>query len=177
MTPDTNYPEKFKSFFEKEDYCLDANLEDAGTACMFRFVLSGDCITQLPWNMWVNNEGYVKIVTYPAFGAERSVRLLDTLNDLNSQSSFAKFFIDSENDLGIEYDFLLSGSDEEMPRTASRLLFLMNDIANDSIPQILKAVYAAEEPCFSDDDDASASDFRTLLERALRQADNEMNQG
>jgi len=164
-----NFIELLRTFFEKEGYFICAEPDDEETSCMFRFTVAADSVPDIHWNLWVTDTGFANLRTYPAFGIRDEARVVKTLNELNCQQRFLKFFLDDDRDLVVEYNFYFCGSEENITETAEETLFLVNEIMDDSYPQLMKAVWSAAEIT-----DPGVCDFKEFLDQAFRQMNEEV---
>ena len=157
-----NYPKVLKEHFESARNCFDIQMKDNKSSATMRFLFCNENIPVVNWNVDINTLGCLKIWCIPARGLSHPNYMKMKVNKWNSTSRFLKFYLDSDNDLIITHDTLLSGSAEDAVQQAELLLHLVNRLVDDLSPEIMKAAWGhpdCEDLPFEDDD---ADDFDAL---------------
>ncbi len=107
------------------DVCVDFPYQGKVAKCIF----SGD-----------DGHYFSLYILFENVPADKLVDLLFVCNELNTQYKWATFYIDSDNDLMIHDDAILSV--ESAASEAMELLVRLLDIADTAKPKIMKALYA-----------------------------------
>lgn len=102
--------------------------------------------------------------------AEKRIRLLEVLNQLNSKYRFLKFAMDAENSIQVEYDFPAKTGDDSLGEMAVEVFIRTMQILNEGYIHIARALYSAEEP----QTEKASSETKNLF-RLLENGQDEIN--
>lgn len=75
---------------------------------------------------------------------EKKPRVMEACNILNKKIRFLKFYIDSDGDINVEYDFLQSSSDECIGEMAFEIFIRTMQILDDKYEIFMKALYTED---------------------------------
>lgn len=76
---------------------------------------------------------------------ERRARVRDACDTINKKMRFLKFYLDDEDCVDIEYDFLMATPDDSLGEMAVEILYRAKSILDDEYPIFGRALYSDDE--------------------------------
>ena len=133
---------------------------------LFRLTFAAENLPNISLNMWVEEDGDVKLMLYPLRGVEKTYRedVLELLNELNDKKRFARFSLDADGDVCADADILLPPAEpEDLARTVALQMRLLTKVVDQMyIPLVMtarcgmaasRAISAMMELCRDEDEE------------------------
>lgn len=104
---------------------------------------------------------------------EKRSRVMEACNDLNRKTRFMKFYVDTDGDINVEYDFPVQSSDECIGEMAFEIFVRTMQILDHEYEIFMKALYSDEELETPDTDVPSG--LREMLEDLRKRLEARIN--
>lgn len=104
---------------------------------------------------------------------EKRSRVMEACNDLNRKTRFMKFYVDTDGDINVEYDFPVHSSDECIGEMAFEIFVRTMQILDHEYEIFMKALYSDEELETPDTDVPSG--LREMLEDLRKRLEARIN--
>lgn len=87
-----------------------------------------------------DNDVAMRIFSLVTVEEEQRGKVLEVINSLNRKYRYAKFVLDKDGDINIEYDYLVRCPDPAV--SAKELVIRMVKIVDESYPELMRAMWA-----------------------------------
>lgn len=96
---------------------------------------------------------------------EKRIKVLETINILNNKYRFLRFYMDPDNNVHVQYDFLANTANNCLGEMAFEIFVRTMQILNAGYMMIAKELYAADDQQPEKTFDPEEKDFMKLLEK------------
>lgn len=139
----------------------------------FKVRLSGEKMTHHELSVYISDTGNFAVRTYLAYDVpmEKRAKMLQILNDLNTEEPFVKFLLDDEFDVCVEYDhFLREGEGENLGKHLFLVTGMCAQLADNAAPKVL--------PFMWNEDDVEDTDMlQSMLDTLMTNDGNDTDTG
>lgn len=133
---------------ELKEHNLSFTSKIRGDETVFTLPMSADNAPGINVKLIIDEDGDCKLRSYLASNVPKAKRpaMLSVINDMNAKYRYICLSIDQDGDVCASYDFYVHAGSTSIFAQVISMVFLYTDIADKCIPDIMRTIWAKEEP-------------------------------